>query len=97
MGKGAGLGIVRATPVLKIYGNVLKQPLLIALGGKVVMSLAIFYKMTAKFTLSQQCIASHHNTFKVDACQQWSGYLYFIGLLEVITSGDRDEANFFWA
>jgi len=52
MSKGDRFGKVRAASVLKIYGYILKQAFLIALGGKVIVSLAVFDQMTGQFTLS---------------------------------------------
>jgi len=97
MGKSCGLGKVRATPILKIYRDILKQAFLITLGGKVIMGLAVFDQMASQFTLSQQCITADNNAFNVEISQQRSGYFYFIGLLEFIASIYRDEADFFWA
>jgi len=48
-----GLGKVGATSMLKIYGDILKQAFLIALGGKVIMSLAVFDQVPTQFTLGK--------------------------------------------
>ncbi len=69
MGKGCGLGKVRTTSILKICGDILKQAFLIALGGKVIMSLAIFNQVTGQFALGEQCVAGYNNPFNVEIRQ----------------------------
>lgn len=82
--------------VIEIQGDVVEEIFLIALGGEVVVGVALLDQIAGQFALGQQGIGGNGFAVDVDRIQQRDDGFDFVGLFFLIATGYGQRANFFW-